>query len=694
MRLKTRIFAFMSIVFVAFSAVIWLYSQTILNEINKEWTKRFVKKQVLFDKSRALFPILKELNLVKELAYNPHVINMALHIRNKKARKEGLETIEKYKLKFQDRSYFIAFSKTKEYFFNNSNDDYSGKEMRYILSQDNPKDSWFFYTLSKNDPFQINVNKDKELGVTKVWIDYVIKVNNQKLAVLGTGFDFDKFLENSVGIDQEGVKNFFFNKDLAIQLARETKLIDYSSMTHNGKHKNIVKFFQNEQDIILLKSLMEELYKNPEGIRSFWATFQGQKKLLGLTYLKKIGWFSLTVINSKELSLINKSSVVPILSLIFLIGLFSVGFALNNLILAPIEELKKMMKQIEDGDYTLRPQKVGKAEIAQLSEQFITMVKYIQKNNAALEQTIKERTINLQKSEQKLNTLLDSLEAYVFIKNTNLNYLYVNKKISEYFKKTKQEIIGKNDFAFFEKETAEEMQKNDKKTLSYKRKVTQEELGCDLTNKDVKVFLTTKMPLFDENEKVYALCGIATDITERKKTEELIKKLAFYDSLTGLPNRRMLKDRFDIILDRVKRDPFYGAFMVIDLDHFKTINDKYGHQAGDDLLIEVARRLKNTIRSVDTVVRYGGDEFIVLISDIAKEKHLAKDFVLDIANKILKNLNIPYELETSNQTVTFTCSASIGVSIFNKDDNPEDIFQQADQAMYKIKNSTRNGIYI
>jgi len=694
MRLKTRIFAFMSIVFVAFSAVIWLYSQTILNEINKEWTKRFVKKQVLFDKSRALFPILKELNLVKELAHNPHVINMALHIRNKKARKEGLETIEKYKLKFQNRSYFIAFSKTKEYFFNNSNDDYSGKEMRYILSQDNPKDSWFFYTLSKNDPFQINVNKDKELGVTKVWIDYVIKVNNQKLAVLGTGFDFDKFLENSVGIDQEGVKNFFFNKDLAIQLARETKLIDYSSMTHNGKHKNIVKFFQNEQDIILLKSLMEELYKNPEGIRSFWATFQGQKKLLGLTYLKKIGWFSLTVINSKELSLINKSSVVPILSLIFLIGLFSVGFALNNLILAPIEELKKMMKQIEDGDYTLRPQKVGKAEIAQLSEQFITMVKYIQKNNAALEQTIKERTINLQKSEQKLNTLLDSLEAYVFIKNTNLNYLYVNKKISEYFKKTKQEIIGKNDFAFFEKETAEEMQKNDKKTLRYKRKVTQEELGCDLTNKDIKVFLTTKMPLFDENEKVYALCGIATDITERKKTEELIKKLAFYDSLTGLPNRRMLKDRFDIILDRVKRDPFYGAFMVIDLDHFKTINDKYGHQAGDDLLIEVARRLKNTIRSVDTVVRYGGDEFIVLISDIAKEKHLAKDFVLDIANKILKNLNIPYELETSNQTVTFTCSASIGVSIFNKDDNPEDIFQQADQAMYKIKNSTRNGIYI
>jgi diguanylate cyclase (GGDEF)-like protein/PAS domain S-box-containing protein len=694
MRLKTRIFAFMSIVFVAFSAVIWLYSQTILNEINKEWTKRFVKKQVLFDKSRALFPILKELNLVKELAHNPHVINMALHIRNKKARKEGLETIEKYKLKFQNRSYFIAFSKTKEYFFNNSNDDYSGKEMRYILSQDNPKDSWFFYTLSKNDPFQINVNKDKELGVTKVWIDYVIKVNNQKLAVLGTGFDFDKFLENSVGIDQEGVKNFFFNKDLAIQLARETKLIDYSSMTHNGKHKNIVKFFQNEQDIILLKSLMEELYKNPEGIRSFWATFQGQKKLLGLTYLKKIGWFSLTVINSKELSLINKSSVVPILSLIFLIGLFSVGFALNNLILAPIEELKKMMKQIEDGDYTLRPQKVGKAEIAQLSEQFITMVKYIQKNNAALEQTIKERTINLQKSEQKLNTLLDSLEAYVFIKDTNLNYLYVNKKISEYFKKTKQEIIGKNDFAFFEKETAEEMQKNDKKTLRYKRKVTQEELGCDLTNKDVKVFLTTKIPLFDENEKVYALCGIATDITERKRTEELIKKLAFYDSLTGLPNRRMLKDRFDIILDRVKRDPFYGAFMVIDLDHFKTINDKYGHQAGDDLLIEVARRLKNTIRSVDTVVRYGGDEFIVLISDIAKEKHLAKDFVLDIANKILKNLNIPYELETSNQTVTFTCSASIGVSIFNKDDNPEDIFQEADQAMYKIKNSTRNGIYI
>jgi diguanylate cyclase (GGDEF)-like protein/PAS domain S-box-containing protein len=694
MRLKTRIFAFMSIVFVAFSAVIWLYSQTILEEINDEWTKRFVKKQVLFDKSRTLFPILKELTLVKELARNPHVINMALKPHDKKARQEGLKTIEKYKLKFQDRSYFLAFSKTKEYFFNNSTDDYTGKEMRYILSKDNPKDSWFFYTLSKNDPFQINVNKDKELGVTKVWIDYVVKVNNEKLAVLGTGFDFDEFLKNSVGVDQEGVKNFFFNKDLAIQLARETKLIDYSSMTHDGQHKNIMKFFKDEQDIALLRSLMKELYKNPEQIRTFWATFEGQKQLLGLAYLKKIGWFNLTVIDSKELSLINKSSVVFILSFILLGAFFSVGFTLNRLILTPIEKLKQMMKQIEDGDYTLHPQKVGHAEIAELSEQFITMVKYIQKNNAALEQTIEERTLNLQKSEEKLNTLLDSLEAYVFIKDTDLNYVYVNKKISEYFQKTKEQIIGRSDFEFFEKETAQEMRKNDRKSIVHRRKVTQEEIGCDLATKDVRVFLSTKMPLFDENEEVYALCGIATDITERKKTEELIKKLAFYDSLTGLPNRRMLKDRFDIILERLKRNPLYGAFMVIDLDYFKTINDKYGHQTGDNLLIEVANRLKSTLRSIDTVARYGGDEFIVLISDIAKEEQLAKDFVLGIADKILKVLNEPYELEVLNQNVIFTCSASIGVTVFNKDDDPEDIFQQADKAMYKIKNSTRNGVYL
>lgn len=685
----------MSAIFIAFTTVIWIYSQIILQEINDEWAKRFIQKQVLFDKSRTLLPILKEVELVRKMARNPDVVNMALNIHDKAARAKGLATIEKYKLQFQDRSYFAAFSKTGEYFFNNSTNEYTGRENRYILSKTNPNDSWFFYTISKNDPFQINVNKDKELGVTKVWIDYIVRVNNRKLAVLGTGFDFDSFLHNSVGIDQEGVKNFFFNKNLAIQLARDTKLIDYASMTkEDGKHKSIKVFFQNQKDLQKLKSILEELIEQPKETRTFWANFNGKKQLLGVAYLEKIGWFSLTIIDSKELSLINNSSLVPVLSILFLLTLFIVGFALNHLVLGPIEKLKNMMKKIQQGNYSIDLYKVGKAEIAELSEQFINMVEYVQKNNSQLEDTIAERTLNLKKSETKLNTLLDSIEAYIYIKNTHSQYTYANQKICEYFQASRHQIIGHNDFDFFDKPSALEMHSNDKKAIEEKKKITKEEIACDKATQQTKVFLSTRMPLFDEKGEVYALCGISTDITERKQTEDLIKKLAFYDSLTSLPNRRMLEDRFNMILAKTKRNPLYGAFMVVDLDHFKPINDKYGHKAGDDLLKQVAHRLKTTLRSVDTVARYGGDEFIVLLSEISIEEELAKDVALDVANKLLEQIDYPFELEINQEKVFVTCSASIGITLFNKEDDTEDIFQKADKAMYEIKNSTRDGIAI
>jgi diguanylate cyclase (GGDEF)-like protein len=181
--------------------------------------------------------------------------------------------------------------------------------------------------------------------------------------------------------------------------------------------------------------------------------------------------------------------------------------------------------------------------------------------------------------------------------------------------------------------------------------------------------------------------GTQTDITERKAAEEKIKNLAFYDPLTGLPNRRMLMDRLQLALVSSARSGQTGALLFIDLDHFKTLNDTLGHDVGDTLLIQVAQRLKSCLRESDTVARLGGDEFVVMLEDLSKQDVEAASKTEDIGEKILAKLNQPYLLSKHECRST----ASIGATLFNDNHKSiDDLMKQADITMYQAKLSGRN----
>jgi diguanylate cyclase (GGDEF)-like protein/PAS domain S-box-containing protein len=181
--------------------------------------------------------------------------------------------------------------------------------------------------------------------------------------------------------------------------------------------------------------------------------------------------------------------------------------------------------------------------------------------------------------------------------------------------------------------------------------------------------------------------AIARDITERKTAEEAIRHLAFHDTLTGLPNRRLLIDRLQQALGTSHRKGDYGALMFLDLDQFKLLNDTYGHDVGDLLLQEVARRLQQSIRAIDTVARLGGDEFVVLIQDLGSDPQDARLHATTIGHKILAGLNDPYLLNTHLHTTT----PSIGITLFRGEDMmPNDVLKQADTAMYQAKANGRN----
>lgn len=194
--------------------------------------------------------------------------------------------------------------------------------------------------------------------------------------------------------------------------------------------------------------------------------------------------------------------------------------------------------------------------------------------------------------------------------------------------------------------------------------------------------------------------AIATflDITERKKNEAIIHELAFFDTLTQLPNRRLLHDRLKQSLASSKRNGLYGAVMFIDLDKFKPLNDQYGHAMGDLLLVEVARRITSCLREVDTVARLGGDEFVVLVSELNHDRNVAAGLAVTIAEKVRSALSEPYFLisesaKGSETRVKYQCTSSIGVSLFiSREASETDILKQSDAAMYQAKGAGRNQV--
>lgn len=196
-------------------------------------------------------------------------------------------------------------------------------------------------------------------------------------------------------------------------------------------------------------------------------------------------------------------------------------------------------------------------------------------------------------------------------------------------------------------------------------------------------------PLKDRNNKVIGLATLVQDKTIAKKNQDEINYLAHYDLLTNLPNRRLLMDRMEQALISSKRSNLYGAILFIDLDNFKNLNDLYGHQIGDLLLQEVARRLKTTLREEDTTSRFGGDEFVLILENRGKTLTEAIESTQVVVNKILSEINTVYVLDQFQHRT----SCSIGVCIFKgKELSINDIFKRADVAMFQAKKAGRNGM--
>jgi diguanylate cyclase (GGDEF)-like protein/PAS domain S-box-containing protein len=295
-------------------------------------------------------------------------------------------------------------------------------------------------------------------------------------------------------------------------------------------------------------------------------------------------------------------------------------------------------------------------------------------------------------------SFLENTSDFIYFKDENSRFRFCSQTLATITGHASwRDMVGKHDLEVFPPETAQLYQEEEAPIFSQ---------GTPLLNKVNPYFdaagnkgwvSTNKWPLLDQDGKVVGLFGISRDITEHKRLEDQVRQLAFYDPLTRLPNRRLLNDRLSQTMAANKRSANYGAMNFLDLDNFKSLNDTHGHDAGDLLLIEVARRLTACVREVDTVARFGGDEFVVLLSDLSSDRAEARANAELVAEKIRSALSEPYFVTLAHEgqvqkTVEHHCTASIGVALFNHEASPNDILKWADDAMYEAKGAGRNSV--
>ncbi|AZR41317.1 sensor domain-containing diguanylate cyclase [Marinobacter salarius] len=561
MSLKTRLLGLAAALMIIASVASWLAYRELSDDIIERWGQQVAEIQVRYDSARLLQSLEREIGLARQMADSSTLVNWATSPEDKALQSDAIREMESFRNNFRDNSYFVALRDSRRYYYNNANNEFANDQFRYILDPEKPEDAWFFQLIEEGRNFHLNVNPDTELGVTKLWIDVLMRDEEDRIVgMVGTGLDLDAFLQDIVDIDQEGITTLFVDYNGAIQLYRDRNYIDFASIIKpEGQKSTVDLLFDNPEDKQKVLGMLQ-LLKNRGGatgaVESSFVTVDGRKHLAGVAFLPAIGWFEITLLDLE--TLLPRSYLWPLVAVFLtslLVTLILFHLIIRSRILKPLVSLESAVEKVRGGSFALPHLEKPDNEIGRLASHFETMT--------------------------------DTLEH---------------------------------------------------STRELERKVAQ-------------------------------------------RTDEL-NRLARVDALTGLKNRRGLDEALDEEIQRAKRQNTGFGLIWLDIDHFKAINDELGHQAGDDILCRVALWLKAGVRPYDHPGRWGGDEFVVVLSPCDE------DTLCQIAARIRETIE-----RDSIRTGT-PVTVSVGGYLCQPGDDVDTILRQADQALYRVKQQGRNKVLI
>ncbi len=417
-------------------------------------------------------------------------------------------------------------------------------------------------------------------------------------------------------------------------------------------------------------------------------TSEGIERVFGFVAIPGTNWYAVAgiatdaVLHSARQSALH-SVVFGGLTLLFILAM---TVYLSKRIAAPMAAVQRTARQVAAGNLNARVPATGPAEIADFAIQFNRMLDSVRASQSELADAQSELVL--------LGTCVSHLTDMVIIMDAGNTVdgwpviTFVNQAFVGTTGYARGEAIGRPATFLHGPGTSAAALANIRAGLQTAEPVRQELLNYNRAGAEVWIELDM-IPIRTAEGVLQHWVSIERDVTARKQAEQSIQRLAYFDGLTGLPNRTLLMDRIDASLQDAGRDALLGALLFVDLDNFKQINDARGHAVGDVLLQMVAQRLRSAVGDSATVARLGGDEFVVLMTGLAADPQAVAQAAMGLAEKVRGALTLPFDVHEQ----VYNSGASIGVALLRcEQQSADDLLREADTAMYCAKKGGRNRV--
>jgi len=530
--LRYRLLAYTIPVVLLLAGLSYLAFHFVVTDAVTELACNFAEEKVRLHKEKASNLILREVSLAKLLSTTPSLIAWAMNENDAGLKDEAMNILEHSRTAFRDGSYFFVIDKSGHYYYNNNENAYANKQLRYTLTPDMPEAAWYYATKKEGLRCQINVNNAE--GLSKVWINCLMRHDGKMIGMMGTGIDLTGFIRTTVHADQPGVTNLYINRQGAVQAAPDVTAIDFSSVSHDvPPEKSIASFFDRSQDRTAFADLLERVRRIPHSVETMTATIRGVRHVIGIASIPEIGWFNVTVLDLNQLPL--QRYFLPFALLLgvgMVLLLVLLLWFLNHMVLSRIHRLDEHIRKVEAGDYAIGSSDAIPDEIGRLSGSFVNMAAAVMDHAHNLEQQVRERTAALELSARHAQEGRDQLDAMISCAMDGIIHIDTrgivrsfNPAAERMFGYGAAEVIGRNisilmpepDRSQHDGYLARYLAGGEGHVIGKEREVTA--LRKDGNRLTIALHVST-MSIRDEHYFI----GTVRDITERKQAETLLRQ--------------------------------------------------------------------------------------------------------------------------------------------------------------------------
>jgi len=532
-RLTYRLLAYTIPVALLLGFLVYQAFFMVVADSESKLARSFAEQKVLYYNDKTQRIILREQDIVQRLSASPELIAWAMDENNLSLKHRAINLLEKHRAALRDRSYFMAIDQSGHFYFNDSKNSYAGKELRYTLSPDIAKDSWYYATKHGKQRCQINVDPDRALNVTKVWINCQMRHGDKVVGIMGTGIDLSDFIQTAVKSDQVGVSNLYINQQGMIQAASDVSRIDFSSLTHHDAHsrKNILSLFDRAQDRQAISHFLQQRQQNHPNITTIMTMIDGRRFVVSMKCLKEIGWINVTMVDLNQQHIVKYFLPIALLLGLGMVLMFALlVFFLHRLVLCRLRGLDKNIKQMKSGDDIHCDHDATPDEIGRLTACFIDMAATVQQNTETLEHQVEERTATLEQSKQQMqaeheqwNAVINHAMDGIIHINTRGVIQSFNPAAETMFGYSATEVTGQNiamlmpepDCSQHDGYLQHYLKTHEPRIIGHEREVLAKHKNGGLFPMTLSV---NTMQLQGEEHFI----GIVRDITDRKLAEELV----------------------------------------------------------------------------------------------------------------------------------------------------------------------------